>query len=664
MIFISAGHVPPKENSLKWFNNLKIGSKLALAFGTCLASSGIIFVAGYSCIANLSEEALRLTQRTLPRVNSLGDIREAAANARNFGLRIAITDDVAGRATWSKKLAEEQEVVKTAFAAYGAKVVRPDDRKNISEAQSAWTKQSDMLADIERLRNSNQTAAAVALLNGASRDQFFNDFRPKIDNVARWNFDRAKTLEAEIAATKARIETTMYGALALGVFAALAFGFITTKAIRGQVTILAERLESLRGHCLTKLGDAIVALKNGDLTVRAESTTDPIPNPSKDELGQLTNTFNGMLSLAQSALASFREAQDGLAEMIRTVDAKATGVAATGRDLSEATTQTAQSSDEISQTIQQVAHATSEAAQTSQQIAGGSEQLARAATDAAGEMERLESAIDTVQSTSQAQRESTERAAEVATEGTKSVAKIIASMESIQAQVDRSSASVQDLGTKQHQIGAIVQTINEIAEQTNLLALNAAIEAARAGEHGRGFAVVADEVRKLAERSAQATKEIENLIASVRSGVEEAINTMNASATEVANGAAYSDSAREALEQILASVKELRTLSESNSAEVSRMVVGAKTVSGAISSVAAISEQTAAGAQELSASNQEVFASAEQVSAAVQEQSASVEEVSAMAQSLSATADELNKLVVQFKIENASSTPGHLRIAA
>jgi methyl-accepting chemotaxis protein len=120
-------------------------------------------------------------------------------------------------------------------------------------------------------------------------------------------------------------------------------------------------------------------------------------------------------------------------------------------------------------------------------------------------------------------------AAKVAETGGASVEKAVASMKRIQQRVQVSSEAIQELGQRGGQIGEIVQTIEHIAEQTNLLALNAAIEAARAGEHGRGFAVVADEVRKLAERSADATREIAALIHAVQSDVEKAIHEMDAS---------------------------------------------------------------------------------------------------------------------------------------
>src|SRR5579883_96827 len=143
------------------------------------------------------------------------------------------------------------------------------------------------------------------------------------------------------------------------------------------------------------------------------------------------------------------------------------------------------------------------------------------------------------------------QASQVAQSGGQAVQDTISSMSRIQEQVASSSAKVAELGAKGQEIGAIIETIDQIAEQTNLLALNAAIEAARAGEHGKGFAVVADEVRKLAERATQATKEIGSLIGSVRSGVDDAVTAMEAATREVRAGATQSQEAGTALAQIL-----------------------------------------------------------------------------------------------------------------
>ena len=128
-------------------------------------------------------------------------------------------------------------------------------------------------------------------------------------------------------------------------------------------------------------------------------------------------------------------------------------------------------------------------------------------------------------------------AAEATDHGQKAVRQTVGEMDRIKQTVEQASVKVTELGAKSDQIGAIVETIDDIAEQTNLLALNAAIEAARAGEQGKGFAVVADEVRKLAERSSRATKEIAALIGEVQTGTEEAVEAMRAGADEVGTAA-------------------------------------------------------------------------------------------------------------------------------
>ncbi len=183
-------------------------------------------------------------------------------------------------------------------------------------------------------------------------------------------------------------------------------------------------------------------------------------------------------------------------------------------------------------------------------LAEASEHQAEQITSATGSIKTMATTIDQMSESSTESAEVSRRALEIAGKGAETVSRTINGMDTIREQIQETSKRIKRLGESSQEIGDIVELIDDIADQTNILALNAAMQAAMAGEAGRGFAVVADEVQRLAERSGNATKQIEALVKTIQADTNEAVSSMEATTTEVVAGAQLAEDAGEALQKI------------------------------------------------------------------------------------------------------------------
>lgn len=228
----------------------------------------------------------------------------------------------------------------------------------------------------------------------------------------------------------------------------------------------------------------------------------------------------------------------------------------------------------INETSAQVSTSAQETRATAMHLAESSEHQAEQIASATQSIKEMTLAIDQMSNDATESSEIAQRSVEIASKGAVSVHRTIQGMDTIREQIQDTAKRIKRLGESSQEIGDIVELIDDIADQTNILALNAAMQAAMAGEAGRGFAVVADEVQRLAERSGNATKQIEALVKTIQADTNEAVSSMESTTTGVVAGAKMSEDAGEAL-------KEIESVSKSISERISKVAASARVQSGA-----------------------------------------------------------------------------------
>jgi len=267
----------------------------------------------------------------------------------------------------------------------------------------------------------------------------------------------------------------------------------------------------------------------------------------------------------------------------------------------------------LKSTLMEIANASDQLASAAEELSAVTDESSRGLTrqndeiqQAATAVNQMTAAVDEVASNAVSTSEASRQATTEAEEGREQVAQAVSGMGSMVVEINDSTQSVADLAGQVREIGKVIDVIRGIADQTNLLALNAAIEAARAGEQGRGFAVVADEVRALAHRTQISTVDIEKMIGEVQVGADDAVAAMNKSLTWANNTQTLAQNAGEALERITASVAKIneRNLVIASASEEQAQV--AREVDRNLLNIQDLSTQTAAGAHQTNASSQDL----------------------------------------------------------
>jgi methyl-accepting chemotaxis protein len=404
------------------------------------------------------------------------------------------------------------------------------------------------------------------------------------------------------------------------------------------------------------------AIARGDLTQSIVIQSEPVKFSSSDELGILAHELNRMIQTLHDVGEVFNEMTTGLKTTVGQIYSSAESMGASSDALADVADRTEQLTSQISRTMQQVAQGSiqqsrgaSETAQSMEQIvkaidgvSGGAQEQAEGVNKASEAVTNMSTAIQDVTAHELAVMEGAKEVAGTARSGEQTVSESIRVMENIRQKTREAGNKVKEMGSRSEEISKIVETIEEISTQTNLLALNAAIEAARAGEHGKGFAVVADEVRKLAERSSVATKEVSSLINDVQASAVEAVKAMQAGAQEVDTGVIIANKSGDALKAIIRAVENVtretsisRQSLENTKRIETELINAIDKVSGIVDENMSATEQLSASSSMVSQSVKSIAVVSEQNSAAVNEVNLATEQMNSQAQETSTAAQQL-----------------------
>ncbi len=440
-------------------------------------------------------------------------------------------------------------------------LVNPEGKRLHAEIRRNYTDFRSIADQEIQLRRAGKSAELMALTFSPRTTEVRSNLRQSVNQMMALE----EKLRTEIAAQRAGIESHVrWLVLALafgGVVAGLAIAFLVTRSITGAIAAMVDLIQQISANNLA---------------------VDDMQIVSQDETGQAGDALNRM--------------KNNLRGIIRSIAGTAEQLAGASEEISSSAIQQAQSAASQKDQTTQVATAMQEMSSTVSQVSDNCNKAAAAARQAA-----LETAPTRCGSI---------------------VEDTLAKMRVIAESVAATAKKMEGLGKSSDQIGLIIHVIDEIADQTNLLALNAAIEAARAGEQGRGFAVVADEVRKLAERTTNATKEIAQMIKGIQDETRVAVTAMETGTQQVQEGVTSTAKAGDSLKTII-------HMSE----QVGEMIT-----------------QIAAAATQQSSTSEQVHSNVNQIAMLVKESATGAQQTAKACQDLSSMALDLQTMVGHFKI--------------
>lgn len=571
---------------MNFFNNMKVSLKLGVLLLVAFLSVGIVGGIGYYYLQRASAAVNTMYADRLVPIKLINENRAHINSVNASILELMLTTEQKKNQELKQLIDSRAQDFNNNLALIEKSALDSKTRELLAEMKASMQKYRVARGQVIELASQNKNAEAYAIYV-SSVDPLAEESINKIRALSDHSAKIAEQMDADIQESSAKATQITIGfMLVMFVLLGLSGLFIArmiTKPLQVMVSVCKE-------------------LAAGDFRDRPRQVL------RKDEIGQLADVLVSMRGSLRTLL----------------------------KQVNESAEQVAASSEELTASAEQSAQAVTQVAGSINDVAQGAEKQLKAVDETSAVVEQMSAGIQQAAASSNQVAEHSAQAAGKAKEGNASVEKAVSQMVHIEETVNNSAQIVANLGERSKEIGQIVDTISGIAGQTNLLALNAAIEAARAGEQGRGFAVVADEVRKLAEQSQEAAKQIATLISEIQGDTDKAVVAMDEGTREVKVGTEVVTTAGKAFEEIATLVT-----------NVSEQV---KEISAAMQQMAGGSQQIVESVQTIDNLSKTVVGEAQTVSAATEEQSASMEEIASSSQSLAKLAQDLQTAVSHFRV--------------